>query len=124
MLFRYGLINSVLIREFVLLFLDKAYPGRKDITFNELEKDLKITATNLTDSYFFVCSKQTTPNMSAVDAVVHSCCGNIVIPPTLLKIRKQNKRLLLIDGGASILNYPIAILAENTNPSYITNTLD
>lgn len=123
-LFRYGLINSVLIREFVLLFLDKAYPGRKDITFKELDKDLIITATNLTDSYFFVCSKQTTPNMSAVDAVVHSCCGNIVITPTFLKIRKQNKRLMVIDGGASILNYPIAIFAENTNPSYITHMLD
>lgn len=123
-LFRYGLINSVLIREFVLLVLNKAYPDKKDITFKELDKDLIITATSLTDSYFFVCSKQTTPNMSAVDAVVHSCCGNIVITPTFLKIRKQNKRLLVIDGGASILNYPIAIFTENTNPSYISNMLD
>jgi len=97
---------------------------KKDITFKELDKDLIITATKLTDSYFFVCSKQTTPNMSAVDAVVHSCCGNIVITPTFLKIRKQNKQLLVIDGGASILNYPIAIFAENTNPSYIANMLD
>jgi hypothetical protein len=123
-LFRYGLINSVLIREFVMLVLNKAHPGKKDITFKELDKDLIITATNLTDSYFFVCSKQTTPHMSAVEAVVHSCCGNIVITPTFLKIRKQNKQLLVIDGGASILNYPIAIFTENTNPSYITNMLD
>ena len=89
-LFRYGLINSVLIREFVMLVLNKAHPGKKDITFKELDKDLIITATNLTDSYYFVCSKQTTPTMSAVEAVVHSCCGNIVITPTFLKIRKQN----------------------------------
>jgi predicted acylesterase/phospholipase RssA len=123
-LFRYGLINSVLIREFVLLVLEKAHPGKKDITFKELDKDLIITATNLTDSYFFVCSKQTTPTMSAVDAVVYSCCGNIVITPTFLKIRKQNKHLLVVDGGASILNYPIAIFSENTNPSYIANMLD
>ena len=31
---------------------------------------------------------------------------------------------IFIDGGASVLNYPIAIFSENTNPSYITNMLD
>ena len=65
-----------------------------------------ITATNLTDSYFSVASKQTTPEMSVIEAVVHSCCGNIALVPTILKIRKQNKNALVIDGGASILNFP------------------
>jgi hypothetical protein len=41
-----------------------------------------------------------------------------------LKIRKQNKYVYIIDGGASVLNYPIARFSENTNPSYITNMLD
>jgi hypothetical protein len=107
-----------------MLILKKAYPGKKDITFKEIDKDLIITATNLTDSYFFVCSKQTTPNMSAVDAVVHSCCGNVVLTPTRLKIRKHNKNVFVIDGGASVLNYPIALFSEGTNPSYISNMLD
>jgi hypothetical protein len=30
----------------------------------------------------------------------------------------------IIDGGASVLNYPIAIFSEHTNPSYIANMLD
>ena len=41
-----------------------------------------------------------------------------------MNIRKQNKRILIIDGGASVLNYPIAICSMNTNPSYITNMLN
>ena len=73
---------------------------------------------------FFVCSKQTTQSMSVVDAVVHSCCGNIAITPSRLKIRKQNRNVYIIDGGASVLNYPIAIFSEHTNPSYIANMLD
>ena len=97
--------------------LQKAHPNKKDIAFEDLDKDLIITATNLTDSYFFVCSKQTTPNMSVIDAVVHSSCGNIALTPTTMKIRKQNKRVLIIDGGASALNNPIAIFSANTNPS-------
>ena len=100
------------------------YPDKNDITFKETDKNLIITATNLTDSYFIVCSKQTTPNMSAVDAVVHSCCGNVFFTPTTLKIRKQNMTKLVLDGGASVLNYPISLFSANTNPSYITNMLD
>jgi predicted acylesterase/phospholipase RssA len=123
-LFKYGLIDSNVVRELVMLILKKAYPDKKDITFKEIDKDLIITATNLTDSYFIVCSKQTTPNMSVIQAVVHSCSGNLVLTPTKLKIRKQNSIKYMIDGGASVLNYPIALFAVNTNPSYITNMLD
>ena len=52
--------------------LKTAHRDKHDITFKVLKKDDMITATNLTDSYFFVCSKQTTPNMSVIDATVHS----------------------------------------------------
>ena len=61
------------------------YDKSKNISFKELDKDVIITATNLTDSYFFVASKQTTPELSVIDAVVHSCCGNIVLAPTVLR---------------------------------------
>ena len=123
-IFNYGLIDHSIVREITLLALKTAHPDRNDITFKELEKDVIITATDLTDSYFFVCSKQTTPNMSVIDAVVHSCCGNIALTPTKLKIRKQNKYACIIDGGASVLNYPIAIFCEKSMPSYIANMLD
>jgi predicted acylesterase/phospholipase RssA len=120
----YGLISNDIVRDIALLTLKASHIDKEDITFKELERDLIITGTNLSDSYFFVCSKQTTPNMSVIDAVVNSCCGNIALTPTRLKIRKQNKYVYIIDGGASVLNYPIAIFSENTNPSYITNMLD
>ena len=100
------------------------HPDKKDITFKELNKDVIITATNLTDSYFFVASKQTTPEMSVIEAVVQSCCGNIALVPTTIKIRKQNKNAIIIDGGASILNFPIALFSNHTNPCYISNMLD
>ncbi|MGV2388575.1 MAG UNVERIFIED_CONTAM: hypothetical protein LVR29_10460 [Microcystis novacekii LVE1205-3] len=62
--------------------------------------------------------------MSVIEAVVHSCCGNIALAPTILKIRKQNKNALVIDGGASILNFPIALFSPHTNPCYISSMLD
>ena len=62
--------------------------------------------------------------MSVIDAVVHSCCGNIALTPTKLKIRKQNRYACIIHGGASVLNYPIAIFCEKSNPAYIANMLD
>ena len=120
----YGLINSNIVKDICLLVLRTIHPDKKDITFKELQKDVIITATNLTDSYFFVASKQTTPEMSVIEAVVHSCCGNIALVPTILKIRKQNKNALVIDGGASILNYPIALFSPHTNPCYISSMLD
>jgi NTE family protein len=58
-LFKYGMIDSEVVRDMVMLILKKAYPGKKDITFKEIDKDLIITATNLTDSYFlYVLSRQ------------------------------------------------------------------
>ena len=123
-IFNYGLIDHSIVREITLLALKTAHPDRNDITFKELEKDVIITATNLTDSYFFLCSKQTTPNMSVIDAVVHSCCGNIALTPTKLKLRKQNKYACIIDGGASVLNYPLCIFSEYKNPSYIEKMLN
>ena len=83
-----------------------------------------ITATNLTDSYLIVASKQTTPEMSVVDAVMYSCCGNIASRPTTTKLRKQNKTAIIIDGGASVVNFPIAFYTSNTSPGCITNMLD
>ena len=118
-IFNYGLIDHNIVREITLLALKTAHPDKNDITFNELEKDVIITATNLTDSYFFVCSKQTTPNMSVIDAVVHSCCGNIALTPTKLKLRKQNTYSCIIDGEASVLNYQRCIFSGYKNPSYI-----
>ena len=103
-IFNYGLIDHSIVREIALLALKTAHPDRNGITFKELEKDVIITATNLTNSYFFVCSKHTTPNMSLIAAVVHSSCGNIALTPTKLKLRKQNKYACIIDGGASVLN--------------------
>ena len=123
-IFNYGLISNDIVRDFAVIGLTAIYPDKEDITFAELDRDLIITGTNLSDSYFCVFSKQTTPRMSVIDAVVNSCCGNIALTPTRLKIRKQNKHVYIIDGGASVLNYPIAIFSENTNPSYITNMLD
>jgi predicted acylesterase/phospholipase RssA len=120
----YGLVNNSIVRYVAVLGLQTAHPDKNDITFRELEKDVIITATNLTDSYFFVCSKQTTPNMSVIDAIVHSCCGNIALTPTKLKIRKQNKYACIIDGGASVLNYPLCIFSEQKNPSYIERMLN
>jgi len=122
--FNYGLINNEILRDFAVIILHAVYPDRDDITFKELDKDLIITATNLTDSYFWVASKQTTPNMSVIDAVMYSCCGNIVLTPSPMKLRKQNKNALIIDGGASVINYPISIFSENNVPSYIANMLD
>jgi len=122
--FNYGLINNEILRDFAVIILHTVYPDRDDITFKELDKDLIITATNLTDSYFWVASKQTTPNMSVIDAVMYSCCGNIALTPSPLKLRKQNKNALIIDGGASVMNYPISIFSENNVPSYIANMLD
>ena len=62
--------------------------------------------------------------MSVIDAVVHSCCGNIALTPTTLKLRKQNKYACIIDGGASVLNYPLCIFSEYKNPSYIEKMLN
>ena len=122
--FNYGLINNEIVREVAVIILHAVYPDRNDITFKELDKDLIITATNLTDSYFWVASKQTTPNMSVIDAVMYSCCGNIALTPSPLKLRKQNKNALMIDGGASVINYPISIFSDSNVPSYIANMLD
>jgi hypothetical protein len=44
--FRYGMIDSKVVRDMVMLILKKAYPDKKDITFKEIDKDLIITATN------------------------------------------------------------------------------
>ena len=57
-IFNYGSIDHSIVRELTLLGLKTAHPDTKDITFKGLEKDLMITATNLTDSYFFVGSKK------------------------------------------------------------------
>ena len=122
--FNYGLIQSDVVRVIAKLLLQTAYPDKKDITFKELPKDVIIPATNLTDSYFFIASKQTTPEMSVIDAVVYSCCGNIVITPNILHLRKQNKKAIIIDGGASVLNYPIALYSPMDKPCYICNMLD
>ena len=120
----YGLIDSNIVKEICLIVLRTIHPDKKDITVKELQKDVIITATNLTDSYFFVASKQTTPEMPVIEAVVHSCCGNIALVPTTIKIRTQNKNAIIIDGGASILNFPIALFSNHTNPCYISNMLD
>ena len=77
-----------------------------------------------TDSYLIVASKQTTPERSVIDAVMYSCCGNIALCPTTIKLRKQNKTAIIIDGGASVFNFPIAIYTSNTSPGCITNMLD
>ena len=52
----YGLINSNIVKDICLLVLGTIHPDKKDITVKELQEDVIITATNLTDSYFFVAS--------------------------------------------------------------------
>ena len=121
--FKYGLINSDIVRDIALIALKAAHPTKTDIKFRELERDSIITATNLTDSYLIVASTQTTPEMSVIDAVMYSCCGNIALCPTTIKLRKQNKTAIIIDGGASVFNFPIAIYTSNTSPGCITNLL-
>ena len=123
-LINYGLISSDIVRELALMGLHMAHPDKSDITFAELERDLIITAINITDSYFWVASKQTTPNMSVIDAVVYSCTGNIAFTVNQLKLRKQNKTALIIDGGASVLNYPLSIFKNTDTPDYIAGMLD
>ena len=121
----YGLINNInIVKDICLIVLRTIHPDKKGLAFEEVQNDVIITATNLTDSYFFVASKQTTPEMSVIEAVVHSCCGNIALVPTILKIRKQNKNAIVIDGGASILNFSIALFSNHTNPCYISSMLD
>ena len=68
----YGLIDHQIVKYIALSALQKAHPDKKDIALKDLDI---ITATNLTESYFFVCSKQTTPNMSAIDAVLIPVVG-------------------------------------------------
>ena len=50
-LFKYGLVDIGIVRAVTMLFLSKAYPDKKNITFKEIDKDLIITAANLTKSY-------------------------------------------------------------------------
>jgi hypothetical protein len=123
-LINYGLVSSDIVRELALMGLRMAHPDKSDIMFAELERDVIITAINITDSYFWVASKQTTPNMSVIDAVVYSCTGNVFFMPNILKLRKQNKAALIVDGGASVLNYPLAIFKNTGTPDYIAGMLD
>ena len=123
-LVQYGLVSSDIVREFAISILHIVHPDKNDITFAELERNVIITAINMTDSYFWVASKQTTPNMSVIDAVVYSCTGNIFFTPNILKLRKQNKVALIADGGASVLNYPLSIFKNTDTPDYIAGMLD
>ena len=122
--FKYGLINSDIVRDIAVIALKAARPTKTDIRFKELERDLIITATNLTDSYLIVASKQTTPEMSVINAVMYSCCGNIALCPTTIKLRKHIREAIIIDGGASVFNFPIAIHTSNTRPGCRSNMLD
>ena len=51
-IFNYGLIDHSTVREITLLALETTHPDENDIALKELEKDLIITATSLTYSYF------------------------------------------------------------------------
>ena len=103
--YNYGIIPHEIVRDFAKHILQTVYPDKEDILFEELNKKLIITATNLSDSYFFIASKQTTPKMSVLDAVCYSCCGNFALTPNYIKLRKQ-KIITVVDGGDHILNYP------------------
>ena len=46
-IFIYGSIDHSIVREMKLLVLKTAHPDKNDIIFNELEKDVKGTATNM-----------------------------------------------------------------------------
>ena len=48
----YGLISNDIVRDIALLTLKASHIDKEDITFKELERDLIITGTNLSDSYF------------------------------------------------------------------------
>ena len=55
----YGLISNDIVRDIALLTLKASHIDKEDITFKELERDLIITGTNLSDSYFsYVPSRQ------------------------------------------------------------------
>ena len=51
-IFTYGLIDHNIVREITLFALKTTHPDKNDVTFTRLEKDLVITATNLSNSYF------------------------------------------------------------------------
>ena len=53
-MFNYGIISNDIVRDVALLGLNAVHPDKQDITFEELDRDLLITGTNLSDSYFFL----------------------------------------------------------------------
>ena len=85
LLTRFGLLDSGLIRQLILGALKKAYPTKNDISFREISHDLIIPFTILNNSYYIVGSKYSTPDMSAVDAVVYSCSGNFAFSPNYVR---------------------------------------
>ena len=124
LLTRFGLLDSGLIRQLILGALKKAYPTKNDISFKDIPHDLIIPFTILNNSYYIVGSKYSTPDMSAVDAVVYSCSGNLAFSPNYVKLLKLNKNLTIVDGGISNMNYPLSVYTHRTDPAYILENLD
>ena len=57
-MFNYGIISNDIVRDVALLGLNAVHPDKQDITFEELDRDLLITGTNVFDAYFlYVLSK-------------------------------------------------------------------
>lgn len=120
----FGIAHSDVVRQGTLIFLREAYPNMNDITFREIPKGLIIPFTILNNSFYIVSSKQSTPNMSVIDAVSYSCCGNIIFTPNYVKLVKENRNLTIVDGGVSTMNYPISVFTNRTDPKYIMDLLD
>jgi predicted acylesterase/phospholipase RssA len=120
----FGLVHNDVLRQGVLMILREVYPLKNDITFKDLDKDLIIPFTVLTDSYYVVGSRYSTPDMSVVDAVTYSCSGNLAFTPNYLNLIAENKKITVVDGGVSNINYPVGIYSNKNDPDYIINTLD
>ena len=62
-IFNYGLISNDIVRGIALLALKASHIGKEDITFKELERDLIITGTNLSDSFFRIFQADNTEHV-------------------------------------------------------------
>lgn len=101
----YGLIDHSQIREKLIEIC------RGEPSFNDIEKDLYISAFNVNSAKTEYFSKYTHPEMSVIDAV----CMSISVPFLFSSVKMNNN--VYIDGG-TMETYPVPPFL-NKNPSEI-----
>lgn len=97
----YGLIDHSQIRDKLIQICDG------EPTFNDIQKDLYISAFNVNAAKTEYFSKHTHPNMSVIDAV----CMSISVPFLFSSVNMNNN--LYIDGGTMEM-YPIPPFLNKT----------